>query len=433
MNPESVLKTRETAYKVLFVEDDPEYADVIRKRLSEAVNPCFFIEHVTGLQSAFERLQKKEIFDVILLDLFLPDSQGLVTFLRVHAQSPTIPVVVMTALDDETVGLEAVRKGAQEYLIKGNAEGKFFPQILRYAIERHRLLEELNRMTLTDELTGLLNRRGFSVFVGQQLELARRNKQGSLLIFFDVDKLKHINDTYGHLEGDKALIQVAEILKAAFRKSDIKARLGGDEFSVFAIKTSAGDAKLIVEKLRERLRDFNQQKNLPFDLSLSAGVAFFDPSKPCSFEALMGEVDRAMYRDKRGERVLAAERERKRRILVVDDDEEYLNFVGLQLKHSGFEPLFATDGKEGLEKARREGPNLIILDLALPELPGEDVCKAIREDEDEKFSSTPIIMLTAKSTDADRIVGKVIGANSYLTKPLSAGTLLKEIKRWVSE
>src|SRR3989338_5024582 len=419
MDPESAFRTRETTYKVLFVEDNPEYAGIIRKRLSEAIHPCFFVEHVEDIQSAFECLQKKERFDVVLLDLHLPDSQGLVTFLQIHARAPAIPVVVLTSLDDETVGFEAVRKGAQEYLVKGRAEGKFFPQILRYAIERHRLLEELRGMSLTDDLTGLYNRRGFSLLVKQQLELARRNKQRSHLIFFDVDKLKQINDVYGHLEGDKALVQVAEIFKATFRKSDIKARLGGDEFSVFAIKTGAADAKLIAAKLHERVESFNQQRNFPFKLSLSAGAAFFDPQKPCSLEELMGEADRAMYRHKRGEQVLTAQHDGKRRILVVDDEKDHLDFVGLQLKQAGFESIFAEDGKEGLEKARREGPDLILLDLNLPELSGEEVCKAIREDEDEKFSSTPIVMLTAKTTEVDRIVGRVIGANSYLTKPFS--------------
>lgn len=433
MNLESVFRTRESTCKVLFVEDDLEYAGIIRRRLSEATNPCFFIEHVTSLQSAFERLEKKERFDVVLLDLFLPDSQRLVTFLRLHAHTPTLPIVVMTSLNDETVGLEAVRNGAQEYLVKGHAEGKFFPQILWYAIERHRLLEELRGMSLTDDLTNLYNRRGFSLFVGQQLDLARRNKKGSCLIFLDVDKLKLVNDTHGHLEGDKALVQVAEILKAVFRKSDIKARLGGDEFAVLAIDSGMGGSELIFAKLQERLKDFNEQKKFPFELSLSRGGVFFDPSKPCSLEELMGEADRAMYHHKRSKQVLADQHEGKKRILVVDDDEEHLNFVGLQLKKSGFEPILAADGKEGLEKARREGPDLMILDLVLPELPGEDICKAIREDEDEEFSRTPIIMLTAKTTEVDRIVGKVIGANSYLTKPFSADTLLKEIKRFVSE
>ncbi len=120
----------------------------------------------------------------------------------------------------------------------------------------------------------------------------------------------------------------------------------------------------------------------------------------------------------------------KKRILIIEDERNIRNFLAYRLRKLGFEVLTAKDGEEGLEEARRQIPDLIILDLMLPKFPGEEVCKAIREGEDEKLASIPIIMLTAKNSEVDRIVGKVIGANCYLTKPFSASALLTEIRRF---
>ena len=119
----------------------------------------------------------------------------------------------------------------------------------------------------------------------------------------------------------------------------------------------------------------------------------------------------------------------KKKILIVEDDESISKFLSYRLSRLEFEVALAKDGEEGLEKAK-EIPDLIILDLMLPKFSGEEVCKAIRENEDdERFANIPIIMLTAKTSDVDRIVGKVIGANTYMTKPFRADELVKEIRR----
>lgn len=119
----------------------------------------------------------------------------------------------------------------------------------------------------------------------------------------------------------------------------------------------------------------------------------------------------------------------KRRILVVEDDQDIAFLVSTALEQSGYEVIQASDGLEGFYKARRENPNLMILDLNLPRLSGEEVCKAIREDlEDEAFARIPIIMLTAKAQEVDRIVGKVIGANYYLTKPFEIEEVLEKVR-----
>jgi len=121
----------------------------------------------------------------------------------------------------------------------------------------------------------------------------------------------------------------------------------------------------------------------------------------------------------------------KNKILIVEDEVNLCEMLGLLFKKRGFELMVAHDGLDGLNKAKQERPDLIILDLMLPKLAGEEVCRIIRQD--VLLSRTPIIMLTAKGTDADRVIGKVIGADVYMIKPFSANKLLEEINRLLIE
>ena len=122
-----------------------------------------------------------------------------------------------------------------------------------------------------------------------------------------------------------------------------------------------------------------------------------------------------------------------KRILIIEDDQAIREFLGYRLRKLNYDIIAAENGEEGLTKARQNFPNLIILDLMLPKLSGEELCKAIREDHDKLFAKIPIIMLTAKNSDVDRVIGKVIGANCYIEKPFKADHLLKEIKRLITE
>lgn len=116
---------------------------------------------------------------------------------------------------------------------------------------------------------------------------------------------------------------------------------------------------------------------------------------------------------------------RKKKILIVEDDKDILRTLQIRLEMDGFEVITAADGYEGIFKARTSGANLLILDLKLPGLPGEEICKELRKE--EKYKDLPIIMLTAKDKDADRVIGKVIGADYYMGKPFEMDELLKNI------
>ena len=287
--------------KVLLIEDSVAYADIIRRRLLIEQKPAFLVEHAGTLSQALGILSDQKP-DIILLDLTLPDSRGLDTFLRVHLSALAVPIVVLTGWDDEMQGLQAVQKGAQDYLVKGRTHSRMLPRILRYALERSRMQAELLHMSLADDLTGLHNRRGFFALAEQHRKLAARNRESFLLIFLDLDGLKQINDRQGHRQGDQALADVALVLREVFRNSDIIGRIGGDEFAVLAIQARGESSAIVLGRLAAQLRNYNERPGAPYRLSLSSGVACFDPENPTPLEDLMAQADKGMYLDKEAKR-----------------------------------------------------------------------------------------------------------------------------------
>jgi len=293
---------RQRPLKVLLVESDRDYLDHLRGRLGDVrAGAGIEMEWAGELSHALSRLAQGGI-DAVLLDLELPDSKGMVTFERTYAFAPDVPVVVLTDEEDEDVAVSTVQGGAQDYLVKSEVGPAVMARAVRHAIERHRLLSALRSLSLIDDLTGLYNRRGFADLGEQYLKLARRTTRGVTMVFLDLDRFKTINDSLGHHVGDRALIKVADILRATFRRSDIIARLGGDEFAVLALESSGESAELLVERLRERFREFNQSGREPYQLSVSIGMSRHDGDMRIRLEDLLSEADNAMYEEKRSKR-----------------------------------------------------------------------------------------------------------------------------------
>ncbi|MCG6538111.1 MAG: GGDEF domain-containing protein [Syntrophales bacterium LBB04] len=151
-------------------------------------------------------------------------------------------------------------------------------------------------------MTGLYNRRGFITLAEQQMKQAERKKERLMLLFADLDDLKHINDNLGHKAGDEALVEAADIFKEVFRKMDIIARIGGDEFAVLALEASLEYADMIKKRLQDQLDIHNARENRKFTISLSIGVAYFDPEQHISLDGLMGRADSLMYAQKMNKR-----------------------------------------------------------------------------------------------------------------------------------
>lgn len=285
--------------KVLLVENNLHDEALFRGLLSrEQGASSFELECVDRAGIAVERLSQGGV-DVVLLDLELPDSQGLDSFIRINNQHPTLPVIVLAGPGDEDLAFEAVSRGAQDYLVKGETSERALGRVIRYAIERSRLLNALRSLSLIDQLTGLYNRRGFMTLTDQQLKLAMRTQRNLLFVLADVDGLKMINDNFGHREGDLALIKTAEVLKKTFRKSDVIARIGGDEFALLAIEASQDSRERLETRLSQNLEECNRTEKLRYTLSMSIGITFFNGIQPVNLTELMARADEALYASKR--------------------------------------------------------------------------------------------------------------------------------------
>ncbi len=166
-------------------------------------------------------------------------------------------------------------------------------------ISRLKMMEKkLHTLSITDELTGLFNRRGFFTFGEQYIKLANRQETKVFMLYVDLDALKRINDTLGHRAGDQALMVMADCLKKSFRDSDAVARIGGDEFVVFPVETSGENIGNIIARFQESLKICNEKASSACSLSASVGVACYDPASPCSLDELLIRADRNMYERK---------------------------------------------------------------------------------------------------------------------------------------
>ncbi len=191
-------------------------------------------------------------------------------------------------------------------------------EILRDITERKKIEEDLKSAAVTDELTGLLNRRGFFNLAEQQCKLADRNKRFMSLLYIDLDGMKMINDHLGHKAGDQALKDTADVLQKTFRKSDIIARMGGDEFAVLLTERSFPDVEsVVIDHIKDNLKTHNKQSGRSYNLIFSIGVAHYDPEASCSVSTLMTQADVLMYEDKKhikGERDVLPLLKKERRI-----------------------------------------------------------------------------------------------------------------------
>ncbi len=288
---------------VLLIEDNPADVRLIQEYVASVKGSSLNLLTASRLSEGMEIFSSSKV-DAILLDLSLPDSKGMETFFKVRLEQPTVPILLLTGLSDEELAIQAVREGAQDYLVKGQVDGSLLVRAVNYAIERQRLLAQLedarraaHQLTLMDDLTGLYNRRGFYTLSKQQWKLADRRKKKLVLIYCDLDNLKEINDQLGHKMGDQALVIVAQALRSTFRESDIIARMGGDEFATLAIEAES-DGRTMIRRLDEQIERINSLGEFQHKLSVSSGVAHYDPENPVSIDEVLAQADAQMYTHK---------------------------------------------------------------------------------------------------------------------------------------
>jgi two-component system, cell cycle response regulator len=287
--------------RLLLVEDSPGDARLFAETIKEARAFQFEVIHRETIDTALTFLAQATP-DMIVLDLGLPDGGGVDAIHKVQRAATNVPLVVLTGLDDEAAAVQALHAGAQDYLIKGQMSTSLLVRALRYAFERHEMQMALRKESSVDELTSLANRRGFLMLAEQHAMLARRTGQCFVVAFIDMDGLKPINDTLGHQAGDAAIVEIADVLRACFRTSDILGRLGGDEFALLMPATSDNSEDAIRCRLQQELQKRNAQPSRRYSLGVSIGIVTFDPQQPLSVEEMLAQADALMYEEKQQRR-----------------------------------------------------------------------------------------------------------------------------------
>ncbi|WIM06291.1 MAG: diguanylate cyclase response regulator [Candidatus Nitricoxidivorans perseverans] len=305
--------------RILLVEDNAGDARLIELLLDEARDAGRIgdgrVERVSTAREAAARLESGG-FDVVLLDLSLPDAQGPETFRKIRSAAPDLPVLALTGNDDEKLAHDLVSSGMQDYLVKGQVDARLLARALRYAIERKRsekklrlavaalkrIEGQLRHQAHHDALTGLPNRILFHDRLEQARALARRNKSFAALMFLDLDRFKLINDTLGHIWGDVLLKETAERLRGCVRAVDTVARLGGDEFAIIlGDLASRDDAARVAGKILQALaRPFRLSGQEVFVTgSIGVAVCGEEPEECGAGEpGLVEQADIAMYHAK---------------------------------------------------------------------------------------------------------------------------------------
>lgn len=283
--------------KVLLIEDNPVDAQLTQDLLSEWPSDRFDLVQVSTLSDGLAHLSRDR-FDVVLLDLSLPDTFGLGTVTQVLSTSTGIPVVVLSGHDDHTLALQAIQHGAQDYLVKGEGGTDVLARAILYAIERKRAQERLTYLAQYDQLTGLVNRTLFRDRLVHAMARSKRKEQPLGVMLLDLDRFKAVNDTLGHDVGDALLHAVAERLKSCVREVDTIARMGGDEFTAI-LEGVAGEADVAVVAVR-----IIESISAPFELGahrvsvgISIGITVYS-SDDQNIDGLLKHADAAMYRAK---------------------------------------------------------------------------------------------------------------------------------------
>ncbi|MFL5495724.1 MAG: GGDEF domain-containing protein [Gemmatimonadales bacterium] len=278
---------------VLLVEDNPADAFLARRILADAEDPAPAVETEDRLAGAIQRLARGGV-DVVVLDLSLPDSKGLDSFERLRSEAPGVPLVFLSGLEDQAIAVEAVRRGAQDFLVKGRFNGGVLSRTLRYAIERHRLQSQIFALSLTDEVTGLSNRRGFEARVLDDLRRAKRQRGELSLGLARVAGLQTTNEQFGRAEVDRVVRDAATILRATFRETDVLARIGGDRFTILLRDAAPHSTEQAHRRLAEHLDDFNASLGQPFRISIRLGFWHQVPSTDETVEHLLTSADAAL-------------------------------------------------------------------------------------------------------------------------------------------
>jgi len=277
--------------KVLIVDDAPDTLEIIQKLLSYEGYEIILAS--TG-EEGVKRVEEERP-DVVLMDINLPGIDGTEALRRIRRINPIQSVIMLTAFATVENAILALKEGATDF-IKKPFENEHLIHIVNQSLEKYRTLkekekleEEVRRLSITDDLTGLYNYRHFFKTLESELVRLKRQKTSLSLLMFDLDNFKRYNDSCGHLEGDRVLKKIGEIIKHSIRNNvDSGYRYGGDEFAALLIGASVDQALTIADRIRSSIEDSGFK-----NITVSVGLAEFQDN--FDLERFVKSADDAMY------------------------------------------------------------------------------------------------------------------------------------------
>ena len=294
----------------LLIEDNPYDAELVSALIESAFDYQVEVQTVSRFEQALQLLAQKE-YDAIFLDMNLPDHSGLCNVEYIDNMYPQLPIVVLTNNNDDRTALRAINYGAQDYLSKNEVTPEILARSLRYAQERKNIeirlkiaLDEsanrniqLEKLARHDFLTSLPNRAYFDCAALKMLKRASRHKKCFSLVYFDINKFKTINDSFGHSAGDELLRQVATRARKIVRETDFLARMGGDEFAIVTdMIEERSEVYALVTRLLSCFNEVYRIDNQDLNISTSIGVSFFPDAD--SLGQLIRQADLSMHEAK---------------------------------------------------------------------------------------------------------------------------------------
>lgn len=293
-----------TEANVLIVDDDA----AIRESMNEFVDMSGY-QSITAVsaEEALDKLAGGRV-DVVITDIMLPGMDGLELTDRIKKEYD-IDVIVMTGYSGDYSYEEAISKGASDFVFKPVRFEELLLRLRRVLKERRltqervQMLDKLKRLSITDGLTNLYNSRYFYNQLKAEIDRTSRYQRPLSLLLLDIDKFKEYNDSFGHLEGDKVLVRLGQVIKSCLRKMDSAYRYGGEEFTVILPETEGDEAATVAERIRTSVsteKFFPKDREAKYNITISIGVTEYIRDEEVAI--FVQRADKAMYLSKQSGR-----------------------------------------------------------------------------------------------------------------------------------
>ncbi|MEH7223711.1 diguanylate cyclase [Bacillus sp. JJ1566] len=423
---------------IQIIDDDPSMLMMLKETLEEK---NWIVMAYSNPQQAVKQYFEMQP-DCLILDLQLPNQSGFEVLKEIQEYNDKffVPTIMISVQNDKQTRIEAYQKGADDFITKPIDLEEFTVKVNRH-LERKKIFEQY---VLIDELTQVYNRKFLNDSLPRFFQNFKRSKEPFSIGIIDIDHFKNINDTYGHLMGDKVLRDFAQYLKENIRSLDMLYRYGGEEFIIVFPNTTSEDAtKRLIQLNNEFSKTVFTYENQSFSVTFSAGVFMVTDETLAGKEAIKA-ADQLLYEAKRNGRARVEYSQMSNNykketlnVSVVDDNFIIRTLVASALESLTFEHLELNikvfeDGPSFLNSthAHEDVNHLLILDGVMPKMDGIDVLRNVKGG--KNFLRYRVIMLSGRNSKDDVKQALMLGADDYIVKPLNMADFQVRIRKMLN-